>query len=640
MRRSCLALLLALLAGLVPSTAPARAEDGPNVAALNKKIQDFTLPDTAGKPVSLSRFAGKSAVVVVFLSFECPVSSSYTPLLADLARTYEPRGVVFLAINSSDDTTPAELGRQAKSLGLPFPVLRDEKCRAADAFKAETVPSAFLLDSHLVLRYCGRIDDGYSARLRRNPRPAHADLREALDDLLGGKEVRRPATSPVGCPIVRPREAARSGKVTYYRDVLPILQANCQSCHRPGEVGPFSLLTCKQAVRWAADIKDFTQQHRMPPWKPVEGGPFRNERRLSERDIATLAAWVDGGTPEGDPKDAPPPIETVADREGWRLGKPDLVLTLPDEMTVGASGLDLFRCFVLPTGLTEDRYVKAVEVRPGNRRVVHHALLFWDGSGKGRELEKQARTDAARTTAGQDQGPGYTASMGVGFVAGPGQLGTVGGWAPGQVPTPLPAGHGYFLPKGSDIILQLHYHRNGRAEKDRTTVGLYLARDRETKPYKSMVIAGRFFLIPAGERRHTVRGAIEVDQDCLLHSVMPHMHLLGREVRVTLTPPSGKPQTLLAIKDWDYNWQETYFLKEPIALKKGTRLAVEAVYDNSAANPNNPFSPPRWVRLGDQTTDEMCFIFLGATCDRPGRLSHRVNDTPDEAKKEEGKKKP
>jgi peroxiredoxin len=619
--RSLLSLALIALAG-----ASARADDDLVLDKLNKKIDNFTLKSADGKPVSLHGLKGKKSVVVVFLSFECPVSTSYAPSLAELAKTYGEKQVAFLAVNSVDDGDATQLAKQAAEYKLPFPVLKDQRFRAADAFKADTVPSAFVLDRNFVLRYRGRIDNGYSARLKKNGRVTRFDLRQALDEVLAGKTVTEPATPPIGCSIVRERKSPKDGAVTFYRDVLPILQTNCQECHRPGAAGPFALMNYKQAVNWADDLKEYTRERKMPPWKPVDGPAFHNERKMSEKDIRTLAAWVDGGTPEGDPNDAPPPRKFVS---GWQLGEPDLVLTLPEEMTLGATGPDLFRCFVLPTGLKEDKYVTAVEVRPGNSRVVHHSLNFWDVSGKARGLEKKERDKADK---GADRGPGYTVGMGLGFIPSEGEVGGVGGWAPGQRVRHLPDGHGYLLPAGSDIVLQLHYHRDGRVEKDRTSIGLYFAKDGKTRPWKGMVLPGRVQLIPPGDEHFRAKGGMEVLQACKLYSVMPHMHMLGREVKVTLTPPGGERTTLVAIKDWDYNWQETYFLKEPIAIKAGTRVEVEAIYDNSDKNPNNPTSPPRWVRFGEQTTDEMCYIFLGATSDTPGRIKVRRDGQREKAK--------
>src|SRR5262249_8643395 len=202
-----------------------------------------------------------------------------------------------------------------------------------------------------------------------------------------------------------------TGSVTYYRDVLPVLQNNCQTCHRPGEVGPFSLMTYKQALNWGSDIREYTQNHKMPPWKPVEGATFHNERRLSDRDVAALAGWVDGGMPAGDPKDAPPERKFT---QGWQLGEPDLVLNVDDDFQIGPGGPDVFRCFVLPTNLTEDRYVTAIELRPGNPRVVHHSLLFLDTTGQARKLVKEEQEKPADETK-LDRGPGYSVAMGIGI---------------------------------------------------------------------------------------------------------------------------------------------------------------------------------------------------------------------------------
>ncbi|MFO0876564.1 MAG: redoxin domain-containing protein [Gemmataceae bacterium] len=621
-QRCCYVLLLGWIAVGLSFTATGRGEPTPDVEKLNKKIESFTLDDAAGKPWTLASLKGKKAVVVAFLSFECPVSNSYCTTLAELARSYSAKDVAFVAINSSEDLTPAELARQAQDYRLPFPILKDDRFRVADLFKAKIVPEVFVLDAGHVLRYRGRIDNAYSARLKLNPRITEHNLKQAIEDVLAGKDVRNPATVAIGCHIVREREIKATGKVTYHRDVLPILQNQCQQCHRPGEVGPFSLMTYKQAVNWAHDIKDYTKSRKMPPWKAIAGGPFHNERRLTDQEIATLAAWVDGGTPEGNPADAPAG-RTFTD--GWQLGKPDLILTMPEEMTLGPSGKDVFRCVVLPTGLTEDKHVIAVEVRPGNNRILHHTLNFFDTTGQARDLEKkeQARKKSSDEI---DRGPGYPVGMGVGFTPASGKFGGVGGWAPGQRARFLPQGYGYPLPKGSDLVVQLHYHRNGKVEKDRTSIGLYFGKKPGIKPYRSAVIPGRFLVIPPGTEKFTVTGGIEALEDGELHSVMHHMHMLGRTARITMIPPGGQPTVLLHIDDWDYNWQESYFLKQPIAFKAGTRFRVEATYDNSASNPNNPFNPPTWVRFGDQTDNEMCFVFLGVTTDdKPGRFRFRAD---------------
>lgn len=601
----CLGLALALLMVHQAGSNPPE----PNTAKLNKKVDPFKLPLPSGKEWSSDEVKDARAVVVVFLSFECPVSNGYAPTLVGLHEKFKAEKVAFLGVIPGDDLSLDEMGKYVRQYNLPFPVVRDGRFQLADQLHATTVPEAFVLDGNRVLRYRGRIDDSYTARLKRNPKASSRDLEQAVKSVLAGESVRTPATHPIGCAIARDRVAKNDGKVTYHRDVLPILQEHCQGCHRPGEVGPFSLLTYKQAVNWAEDIRDYTREGKMPPWKASGGGPFHHERKMSEKELAVLDSWVKEGTPEGDPAHAPRAREFT---DGWQLGTPDLVLTLPEEMVLGASGKDLFRCFVLPTGLTEDKFVTAVEVRPGNKRIVHHTLNFFDTSGKAREMEQKERQRPKKANE-VDRGPGYTVGMGVGFTPKAGQFGGIGGWAPGQRSRFLPEGYGWPLPRGADVVLQLHYHRNGRVESDRTSVGLYFAKNQGTKPYRSAVIPGRFLVIPPGVENHKVTGQIEALEDGELRSVMHHMHMLGRSAKVTMTPPGGQPTTLLEIKDWDYNWQETYFFQQPVPFKAGTKFSVEANYDNTDRNPNNPFNPPTWVRFGEQTDNEMCFVFLGVT---------------------------
>jgi mono/diheme cytochrome c family protein/peroxiredoxin len=611
-----------------------RADDEVSTDKLGSRIGNIKFEDGTGKPFELNALKERKAIVVVFLNFECPVSTSYSDLLAQMVKTYAAKGVAFIGICTNDEMKLDQLTRDVKEFKLGFDVYLDGNRAAADAFKARVTPEAFVLDRNLYLRYRGRIDNGYSARLRRNISITEHDLQEALDAVLAGKDVLRPATAAIGCPLASERDTPKDGKVTYYRDVLPILQTNCQSCHRPGEIGPFSLLTYKQAVRWGDDLKSFTLARKMPPWKPVEGSEFNNERKLSEKEIATLAAWVDGGMAEGDPGAAPAPRKFT---EGWQLGKPDLVLTVGDDFQVAPSGKDVFRCFVLPTNLTEDKYVIGMELRPGNPRIVHHALTFYDTRGKARELEQKEK-DRVKKDDELDRGPGYGVGMGgIGFAP----SGSLRGWAPGIQPAYTPEGTGFFLPKGSDVVLQVHYHRNGRLEKDRTQIGLYFAKEKVSKPFGGMVIPGRFVAIPSGDEQFKVHGTIVVNKDCEIHDIVPHMHMVGKKIKVTLTAPDGSTSTVIRIDDWDYNWQEMYLFKQPLKVKEGTRLDVEAVYDNSDKNPNNPNKPAKWVKFGEQTTDEMCFVFLGATSDKPGPYVIRkrpASETEEKKPNEESKK--
>ncbi len=618
--------ILTALVILVIVPVPVFAQTEPSRAKLGEKMPNLTFKDEKGKTHRLYELENRKAIAIVFLSFECPVSNSYSQPLSEIADEFGKFGVTLWGLTTNEDDTIADVAKSARRFDLSFPVFKDERLRAADALSAIHTPEVFVLDGSFILRYRGRIDNMYSERLKKHKEVTEFNLRQTLAELVTGRPVSGEVTQAIGCRIYRPQKTpAKVGNVTYYRDVLPILQNRCQECHRPGEVGPFSLMTYKQAVNWAQDIKSYTQSGEMPPWKVSGGVSFHNERKLSSKELKTLADWVDGGTPSGDIAHAPPPRKFT---DGWRLGTPDLILSPTDDFLLGPGGKDVFRCFVMPTNLKEDQYVAAVELRPGNPQVVHHLLLFIDTAGRGRALEKsgqeyEKKNPTVDPHTGQvskyDRGPGYTRTMGLGFLPRAGLL----GWAPGIQPRFMPEGVGFLLPKNSDIVMQVHYHRNGRAEKDRTQVGLYFAKKKIEHPFQGGAVTGgdgvgplRFlFAIPPGAENFKLDGDAYALQDFTLLTVTPHMHLLGKDIKLTMTPPGGKEQLILDVKKWDYNWQEMYYLKEPIQVKSGTRFHIDAHFDNSEKNPLNPSSPPIRVTIGEQTTNEMCFMFLGGYSD-------------------------
>ncbi len=379
--------------------------------------------------------------------------------------------------------------------------------------------------------------------------------------------------------------------VTYSKQIAPILWKHCADCHRPGEVGPFSLLTYKDAAKRASFLKEVVSKRQMPPWKAEPGfGEFHDVRRLSDEEIDLIARWADEGAEEGDPHDLPPLPKFP---EGWQLGEPDLVLRMPEPFEIPPTGSDVFRCFVIPTGLVEDRTVAAVEFRPGNRRVVHHALFFLDDTGRARAKDE---TDA---------GPGYTSFGGIGITP----SGSLGGWAPGTGPRPLPDGLGRLLLRGSDLVLQVHYHPSGKPETDQSSLGIYFTKSprNRTRIVAAVALANRNFSIPPGDARHPITPqpfVLPADVDAI--GITPHMHWIGKEMKVQAIRPDGEVVPLIWIKDWDFNWQGQYLFARPIPLPKGTRIELEAYYDNSDQNPRNPSHPPRTVTFGEQTTDEMC----------------------------------
>ncbi len=609
-----------VLAGcaLLAATMVAAAQHDPaQSSGIGQKVDNVKFTGLDGKSFALHDLQDKKAIVILFLTFECPVSNSYLAELTELARTCKDTAFVGVCTSAEE---PAQLGRQMQEFQVGFPLVQDVRHRIVDVLKARVTPEVFVLDGQFVLRYRGRVDDAWAARLKRNKEVSRHDLREALAEVRAGKTVTRPVTQAVGCPIAsaeaRPAEprAART-KLTYTKDVLPILQKHCQVCHRPGEMGPFALMTYAQAVNWAPDIKEYTQKRIMPPWKPSVSVPLHGERRMTDAEITTLTAWVNGGTPRGDPNDAPPPVKFA---DGWMLGTPDLILSPKEEFTLGPTGSDHYRVYVFPLDLAEDKFISGYEVRPGNWQAVHHTLHFLDVRGRVRKLE-QREQDRPRRGDAQDAGPGYPSRMGPGFLPD----GDCGGWAPGITPHFLPEGVGYYVPKGADFVAHVHYHRTGKVEKDKLQIGLYFSR-KPCKPLQPMIIGGLFLSVPPNEENYRVRGSIWAAQDCTLYTVVPHMHLLGKKIKITMTPPDGPTTTLVSIDDWDFNWQEIYYLKEPLKVAARTRFDVEGVFDNSSKNPNNPFSPPRRVLVGESTTNEMCFGFLGATIAEPGPIGWQL----------------
>jgi hypothetical protein len=398
-----------------------------------------------------------------------------------------------------------------------------------------------------------------------------------------------------GRPSATADDAAKE-HLTFNKEIAPIVFQECASCHRPGEVAPFSLLCYEDVKKRAPQIALVTHSRLMPPWQADSHGEFQNERRLTDEQIRKIRQWVDEGAPEGSGDAAPKPPKFA---EGWQLGQPDAVFEPEESFSVPADGPDLYRCFVIPTRYGEDRYVSAVEVRPGNRSVVHHVLVFLDTSGAARKL------DAA------DPGPGYTHFGGVGFLP----TGGLGGWAPGNIPALLPKGVGTLLPKDADIVLQVHYHKTGKPEADRTKIGVYFSKGPVDKRVRVAPVLHRALQIPAGDSNYVVEAGMPVPADVTVLGVTPHMHLLGREMTVTAALPDGTQKPLVRVPDWNFNWQTTYSFQEPRKLPKGSRIHLVARYDNSENNPRNPNHPPRLVTWGEQTTDEMCIAFVAYTVD-------------------------
>ncbi|HQR09596.1 MAG TPA: redoxin family protein [Gemmatales bacterium] len=568
-----------------------------------------------GQSVSFRSAAGDRTTVVVFLSPECPVSNGYVPVLKKMSEEAFGKEVNWIVVYP-EAISREKVATHAKEFQLPGTASRDASGDLARQLAVSMVPEVVVLTKEGKVVYRGRIDDRYTRRGGSAREPRQHDLKDVLLAVQAGKTPAKSYIQPVGCPLPTiEKEPAAQDKngVSYTKHVAAILQDRCVGCHRTGGVGPFVLSDYESAKSWAPDVVAMTQSGQMPPWKAVSGhGEFDNDRRMNDADKKVLADWLAADCPRGDAKDLPV-LKVYSDQ--WMHGKPDIVLQPSEKYTISASGEDDYRCFVLPTNFTEDKYIAGFEVMPGNKKVVHHVILFIDTSGYSEVLDAK------------DPGPGYSTVAGFpGFIP----YGGLGGWAPGNTGRLMPEGTARLLPKGARIVMQVHYHKSGKTEVDQTQVGFYYAKGEVKRGIFDLLVLPvrtRFggLNIPAGDNQYESKSSLTLADDYYFYSTTPHMHLIGRDMKVVATLPDGTEKPLIYVNDWDFNWQESYRYKEQIALPKGTRLDMVAHFDNSAKNANNPNDPPKKIVWGENTTDEMCIAFFEVSFQREAK-------TPEELK--------
>jgi hypothetical protein len=396
--------------------------------------------------------------------------------------------------------------------------------------------------------------------------------------------------------------------VTFSKEVAPIIQKNCQPCHRPGEVAPMSFMNYKEVRPWAKSIREKVVTREMPPWfADPKHSEFSNDCRLSQKDIDTIVAWVEGGTKEGNPKDMPPnPTYT----DGWQIGKPDVVLTMTTEFHIPKDGVIPYKYFAVPTNFSEDKYVQFAEIRSGDRAHVHHVIVSVRYPGQGElppagELTPE-RLAASRTQSANAEGRPASAEDSDGRLV---------GWAPGEAPQIMRPGQAKLIKKGSVLVFQVHYTTNGEPGKDRTSVGLIFSKTPVEKRVITAGAAARNLVIPPYEPHYESTATFTFKEDSHIDSLHPHMHVRGKDFKYTLVYPDGTSKVLLWVPRFDFGWQLTYFFKEEVAAPKGSRLEIVAHHDNSLKNKFNP-DPAATVRWGDQTWDEMMIGYMDYTVDK------------------------
>ena len=395
---------------------------------------------------------------------------------------------------------------------------------------------------------------------------------------------------------------------TFDKDVAPILEQHCQACHRPGEVAPMPLLSYSDARTWAKAIKTAVLSRKMPPWyADPHVGTFSNDPTLKQAEIDALVKWADNGAPEGNPSDAPAPRKFA---EGWTIGKPDQILDIGTDFKVPARGTVDYTYFVVPTGFTEDKWVKDIEVRPGNSAVVHHVVLY--ARPKGSKFIADAKPGVpyvppANPDPGDKRPPQGDKALLYGINNGAYEM--VGVYVPGGVAYRTRPGQARLIPAGADLIFQIHYTANGQESLDRSKVGIVFATEKPKERVVNAFILNETLRIPPGAENHRVDGKVTLQADATLQSMFPHMHLRGKAFEYAATFPDGETRTLLKVPQYSFNWQLTYYLDQPIKLPKGTLLTATAFYDNSPNNPYNP-DPKKEVYWGDQSWDEMLAGFV------------------------------
>jgi peroxiredoxin len=539
---------------------------------------EFSLESVQGELVSVTPQEESALTAVVFLGTECPMARAYSSSLQTLADQFAADGVRVVGVMSNRQDSLNDIRGFLKETEVRFPVVRDLNNRIADAYGATRTPEAFLLSGDLELLYHGRIDNQYQPGVARGAATRH-DLQAAIEQALAGKPIEQPETPFTGCLIgkVRLMPPTVTTTLTYSREISRILQRHCVECHRDGDIGPFAMDSYDEVVGWGETMVEVMDNGRMPPWHAdPEVGHFANARHMPQSDIDAIREWVRGGMPEGDPSELPEPIEIAT---GWQLpSPPDAVYEMSRRpFQVPASGTVEYQYFVVDPQLEEDTWISDAQVIPGNRSVVHHAIVF------------------IRPPDGEQ-------FRGVGWLT---------AYVPGQRMVTAPPGHARRVPAGSKFVFQMHYTPTGSPQEDLTRVGI-VKLDPESVTHEMFTVIGidQEFEIPPLAEAHPVRGTVGwFPQTGKVLGYMPHMHFRGRSFELSAQLKSEQVVPLLNVPNYDFNWQHFYMLEEPIELQDVEALSFTATFDNSPDNPFNP-NPQEWVTWGDQTWEEMAVVFL------------------------------
>jgi len=551
-------------------------EEGAETHFLGEVLPDLRVVVLGGAPTNISGLTKGRPFVIAVRDLKCPISKKYGPLLGRKSVKWRRDGVSFLYINTTLADDVEAMNRDRELFGLAGHYIPDKDMKIARLLKATSTTEVFVFDKDRRLVYRGALDDRYGFGVDLNA--AHRNfLDEALTAVLRGEKPATRATTAPGCFLDLSEPAVGDGDITFHEQIEPIVRRRCQRCHRPGENAPFDLVTYDDLLSRRGMIRYTVKNRVMPPWfaDPHVGGPWLDDLRLTDDERKTMLAWLDQGCPEGDPARALEPLE---ESDGWSIGKPDVVLEVPEEIEVQAEGLIPYVYEVVATDFPEDKWLKSIEIKNDVPEALHHILVF---EYKGAMVERNPNSlgGLALET--------YFAIK-----------------SPGVEPIQYPDDRAKFLPKGMKLFFQIHYQAIGRPFKDRPKIAFKFAK----KPPRYAVLCDaastRQIIIPPGAPRHRVVATSTIPADGKILGFNPHMHARGKAFLYELVYPDGRVVPALRINDWDFNWQQAYRLEKPIPVPRGTVVKVTAWFDNSADNPANP-DPNATVLFGLQTDDEM-----------------------------------
>lgn len=537
------------------------------------RVDNFRLLDHRGAAHELRYYGDAKAVVLMVQGNGCPVVRQALPALRELRDTYRTSGVEFLLLNANLQDDRNAIVREAAEFQIDFPVLMDSTQLIGESLGLTRTAEVLVIDPKTwKLTYRGPVDDRLALGAQK-PAATQRYVGQVLDAMLKGQSTPVSQVEAVGCLIEfthAGRKTAAAG-VSYTQDVAPILLDKCTACHRPGGIGPWAMTSYTQVRGFAPMIREVIRTRRMPPWHAdPHYGNFVGDRSLTAEQARTLVHWIEAGAPRGDGAD---PLESVTKvTSEWPLGEPDMIVEIP-AFDVPSTGVVSYQYPRVANPLDQDVWVRAIDIHPGDRTVVHHVLAgIADTKAQSRSVVEE--------------------------------LAAFGGYSPGRNALPFPDGSGVLLRAQAKLLFQVHYTPNGKAVRDVTRVGYYFHKTPPTRELRLKFLMTRSLLIPAGAKSHSETVTQTFDREVELYSLMPHAHLRGKAAKFTARYPDGKEEVLLSVPNYDFNWQTVYLLNQPKTLPAGTQIVFEMTWDNSSRNPANP-DPTRDVPWGDQTWDEM-----------------------------------